>query len=500
MRNTKQINKLKNKASGITLIALVITIIVLLILAGISIMMLTGENSILNRAGQAKEDTVVGQEKEAIAVAYNGVLTNTQGAGVGADDLQEELRNNGNKNATAVSKDDKIEVTFETGHVYIVGEDGSINEYKIPLAGMPVENPESYGDNAQATADGEGKFFALPTNAIYVEGTVDTGVVIKYKDSEFVWVPVPNAIYDGTSTLPTTSTTASSSLYTPMATTYEYNDNTYYRGMLYSFEAATENEETATKVKCESSWEPGSTNYREPSLVTGNSDDRYAPMTSVSGTSSSSDVGRYSDAGTFTSVTDFGSTMQSDYDKMVESVAKYGGFYVGRYESSIDGETVASIKNVAPASAKADSANRWYGLYNRQKKFSPESETNNSMVSSMIWGSQYDAMLNWALTGADKDKVTSTGNALHTGLNKADLKTGTTTENDSLTDKIDRINNIYDLEGNLCEWTLEAFDYGTRIGRGGDYLNSKSPSGRVNSVYSYGTYSSYGSRLSLYIK
>ena len=42
---------------GITLIALVITIIVLLILAGVSIAMLTGDNGILNQATNAKNDT-----------------------------------------------------------------------------------------------------------------------------------------------------------------------------------------------------------------------------------------------------------------------------------------------------------------------------------------------------------------------------------------------------------------------------------------------------------
>ena len=44
-------------SNGITLIALIITIIVLLILAGISIQMLTGDNGILTRAGEAKEKT-----------------------------------------------------------------------------------------------------------------------------------------------------------------------------------------------------------------------------------------------------------------------------------------------------------------------------------------------------------------------------------------------------------------------------------------------------------
>ena len=42
---------------GITLIALVITIIVLLILAGVSIAMLTGQNGILTQANTAKTDT-----------------------------------------------------------------------------------------------------------------------------------------------------------------------------------------------------------------------------------------------------------------------------------------------------------------------------------------------------------------------------------------------------------------------------------------------------------
>ena len=47
----------KNNMSGITLIALVVTVIVLLLLAGISVLMITGNNGILIRAGEAKEKT-----------------------------------------------------------------------------------------------------------------------------------------------------------------------------------------------------------------------------------------------------------------------------------------------------------------------------------------------------------------------------------------------------------------------------------------------------------
>ena len=54
----------KNKVSGITLIALVVTIIVLLILAGVSIMMLTGDNGILSRAAKTKIMTELSGYKE----------------------------------------------------------------------------------------------------------------------------------------------------------------------------------------------------------------------------------------------------------------------------------------------------------------------------------------------------------------------------------------------------------------------------------------------------
>ena len=50
-------NKTKKNTRGITLIALVITIIVLLILAGVTIAVLSGENGILTRAAEAKEKT-----------------------------------------------------------------------------------------------------------------------------------------------------------------------------------------------------------------------------------------------------------------------------------------------------------------------------------------------------------------------------------------------------------------------------------------------------------
>lgn len=79
---------MKNQ-KGITLIALVITIIVLLILAGVSIAMLTGENGILTKATGANETSTAGEVDEAIKLAIDEILANkydpTYTAPTGAD-------------------------------------------------------------------------------------------------------------------------------------------------------------------------------------------------------------------------------------------------------------------------------------------------------------------------------------------------------------------------------------------------------------------------------
>lgn len=120
--------KFLKQKKGITLIALVITIIVLLILAGISISMLSGDNGILQKATDAKELTGVGQEKETIALAYNSALakkvSNGDSSEVTAGDLNTELTNQG---ATA-NGDDPITVIFDSGNIYTINIDGNIEK------------------------------------------------------------------------------------------------------------------------------------------------------------------------------------------------------------------------------------------------------------------------------------------------------------------------------------------------------------------------------------
>lgn len=92
-----------NKNRGITLIALVVTIIVLLILAGISIAMLTEQNGILNRASEAKEKTMQAQQEEQSILddyesqisSYVGIDWEKAKANAKAPEEQKEERNNG---------------------------------------------------------------------------------------------------------------------------------------------------------------------------------------------------------------------------------------------------------------------------------------------------------------------------------------------------------------------------------------------------------------------
>lgn len=92
---------MKNQ-KGITLIALVITIIVLLILAGVTIAMLTGENGILNKATTAVNNTTDAELKEAVRLAVATNITNNDGRFVVTDKtaLKKEIET-ANANVTA---------------------------------------------------------------------------------------------------------------------------------------------------------------------------------------------------------------------------------------------------------------------------------------------------------------------------------------------------------------------------------------------------------------
>ena len=81
--------KKSEKNKGITLIALVVTIIVLIILASISIGTLTGKNGIIGQSKDAKEQTEIAEEKEVVSLATVKAMEKDRFGNVTRENLQE---------------------------------------------------------------------------------------------------------------------------------------------------------------------------------------------------------------------------------------------------------------------------------------------------------------------------------------------------------------------------------------------------------------------------
>ena len=445
--------KIKNK-NGITLIALVITIIVLLILAGVSIATLTGQNGILTRANESKTETEIGEEEEAIKLAYNGVMADNLGDGVTAKQLEDEMKANG-YDVTAEEVNGKIKVTFgePSNRVYEIDANGNITKVTTPSTGDKPGKPN--GDNIfqePSTIDGGvassnnptipagfrpmdtetskwGDGTSAPSTGDLENGLVITDAPDGVNGNEFVWIP---ASVDEMATATGGN---------------ETNGNPNYQGKLYDFPSAYESNEME-------SYGQGTTSYREPDIVVdydGDTEENYLDIINgILGTTYSS-----SDTSTFLD------DMKKDYNAMIKSVGKYGGFYIGRYEiSKSDSNTAQSKKNVVALTADDDSTNSsqngntWYGLYAYGKKYT-NSNNSNSVESNMIWGSQYDAMLRWMQSG--ENKVDVKGN-IGDDRNRSETITGGT--------ETDVIRNIYDIYGGRFEWTLEANGTEYRVVRG----------------------------------
>ena len=120
---------------GITLIALVVTIIVLLILAGISINALTGQNGLLNRAAEAKEKSENSQKEEQIKLAVMSSI-GTDGL-IDFNQLKTEIESKGGR-VTGTT----FPVTVTTGNsTYQIDQYGNITEAStVPQISYTVTN------------------------------------------------------------------------------------------------------------------------------------------------------------------------------------------------------------------------------------------------------------------------------------------------------------------------------------------------------------------------
>ncbi len=148
MEKQKEKTELKQKnQKGITLIALVITIIVLLILAGVTIATLTGENGILTKATDAKEQTEIGDEQEKVKLSAVGALAKDNGGEIKRSYLNDELTSYIGTEGTdyTLSESAPFIVTYsDSGRSYIIDENGNVSEYVDIAQYVKVGNYVNY--------------------------------------------------------------------------------------------------------------------------------------------------------------------------------------------------------------------------------------------------------------------------------------------------------------------------------------------------------------------
>ena len=278
---------------------------------------------------------------------------------------------------------------------------------------------------------------------------VDEGIIITDGTNEFVWVPVknPSAMFiEETVKLNLVDTTTS--IYSNLREIF-IEDTEFGAG------------------------KPGNTqSLREPDMCDYDMDAQY-----------------YKTILGFNSAKEMADSMVAEYKAMSDSIKKYYGFYVGRYELT---GTVENPTEKAGKVLTAENGN-WYTLY---KACQNVIKNNSDVKSTMIYGCQWDEIMIWLKNTKFKgqeDKVNldssswgnyGTGIAIDTGSN-ANYKA----------------NEIFDLAGNHYDWTQTVHSIDNRVGRGGYYKVSGATD---SAVYSrgYGPYSGgsdASSRAILYI-
>ena len=408
---------MRNK--GITLIALVITIIVLLILAAISIATLTGNNGILTRANDAKEDTARETAKEKVAVEVLGSYGNDGKLDYGL--LEENLNNiKGIQGVPNPITDTSFPLTVTVdGYEVTIEKNGNITvgnkNNNLPQTGTALDQAKEDSmltkdtDTDVTVADGTVTIPAKFQVAQDSGNTIDEGIVIEDKDSnQFVWVPVKNF-------------------------------NEFSREHF-----GTEGQKwwTGTFVTNEAS----ANNMYEPT---------------ANGEANSSEV-----------------------EKMYRSVKYNGGFYVGRYEAGTTASSGIGKRGdlVIQKGANVYNYIKWGNSMTDEVGGAVELARNfvenkySTVTSTLCYGVQWDAIMRWMkdvpnLTG-EKYVEDSTGMGWYSdnySNGNADYKTGI-----DLNGGKNEVKKIYDLAGNVWEWTMESYRTDSRVTRGGSYTNSGS--------------------------
>ncbi len=301
--------------------------------------------------------------------------------------------------------------------------------------------------------DDVGKTLVVPKNfkvSTDSNTVIDDGAVIEElgTGNQFVWVPVPD---------PTTMFEEQTATLTGVETTTNiYSKLRQRSGDSYSAGA------------------PGTSGIREPDVLS-----RY-----------DTDSQYYQDILGFDSTKAMADSMVAEYKAMSESIKKYHGFWIGRYE--LTGTTEKPTVKSGDVLTAAE-AGKWYGLY---KACQNVIRNNTDVKSTMIYGCQWDETMSWLKNTEFKgreDKVDTDSSSWGNYGSGSPINTGSVSTY--------KANEIFDLAGNYCDWTQEAYSTGYRVYRGGYYSSSGSSNPAADRDYrdANGSDSSISSRAVLYI-
>ena len=263
--------------------------------------------------------------------------------------------------------------------------------------------------------------------------------------NQFVWIPVETPALDlskYTNEIDINDAIAESISNKKYPMAIKLSDGNY-RGVLYRFEAI--NQGTSIKVSF-ISYSQNNTE-REPANLENNKDN-------------SSNISNWTQ-----------NMYQEEYNDLVKRVIKDGGFWIARFETSLSNDGIAQTKK----DQKVMTGISWYKMYDNEKTL-----TKGTTTSHMLWGSQWDQVMILL-----KDISNNSGkNSRYYIIDSTNMGNYSDTElvneqgdkikkkGESIRYKTGEISNalvynIYDLAGNVWEWTMEANFTSSRTVRGG---------------------------------
>ena len=412
---------MQNRNKGITLVALIITIIVMLILVAVSVNILIKSNLI----GTA-EKTVDKYNKVAEEEGNSGVI---EIDGKKYNSIEDYI------NLSSINIPGGTRVTEPTE--YKVGDKTAI----IP-AGFTIS-----GIDSERTIDGGLVIYLIPEEElkdVKWDGTEKT------KYDQFVWIPISHEqINKMFICQKKTTSNGSCNIVAENGTAKcTVHNSKQMAGRLYASNTGEIYKKAYTEVYT------ANTGLREPDVVTG-----YSTGDGPSCDGDSTYLGYMStitgDNTSYASTAKFKDTLQNEYNEIVALVYNAGGYYVGRYETSNITTTKETAINVVAGTKSGIASIDWYYMYAQQKVYAANKGLGNKVKSSMMLGTCHDQMLEF-VNVAGKYDVTKAGNVEH------NFSGNYNTGNQST----DMSKNIYDLEGNVFEWTTEAYDTLGRVYRG----------------------------------